>query len=237
MATHNLPCQTDVRLTLESDKFVMSESAKMLSEPVSEGFRDFFSSSSQSDVSDLATTDVIEVSVTEAAKLLGITERSVWRRISSKKLLARNCDGKTLVKVKLTDVIPTVTDTQETTSVTVTDAKVLEEKRHTDVSLQSLDLIREMQSKLESAVYRNGYLESLLQTKEEQLKLLPDFQVQAEKSRVLEQQLQEEAAKREELEQQSKLNEEKLVVLEEELAHYKNCWWRRFSAWFTGREL
>src|SRR5581483_12410017 len=55
-------------------------------------------------------SDVSELSVSEAARVLGITERTVWRRIRQKKLDARLDQGRTLVSVRQTDASLTSAD-------------------------------------------------------------------------------------------------------------------------------
>jgi hypothetical protein len=217
----------------------MSEQAHVQQEHSFEGFSDFFSAERQTDPSLTCQADVLEVSVIEAAQLLGITERSVWRRIASKKLIAKNRDGKTYVQLRQSDVTLKPSDASEPMSVEQAEVSVLVDDRQSDMSVP--DLIREMQAKLESAIYRNGYLESQLQTQKEQLQLLPDFQAQAERAKQLEQRLQDEEAKKVELAQQlaeaAKLTaakEQEFAKLQTELERYKGSSWQRFSAWFLG---
>ena len=217
----------------------MSEPAKVQQEPSFEGFSDFFLAERQTDQSLTQANDTLEVSVAEAAHLLGITERSIWRRLAGKKLAARNHEGKTYVQLRQSDVRPKQSDASETMSVEHADVSVLVDRRQTDVSVA--DLIREMQAKLESAIYRNGYLESQLESQREQLKLLPDFQAEAEKAKQLERRLQEEEAEKLKLAQQfeqatkvTAATERAFAELEAELEKYKNSPWQRFSAWFFG---
>ncbi len=219
----------------------MSEPDKVQQEPFTEGFSDFFSTQRQTDNPLTESLDTIEVSVIEASRLLAITERSVWRRIASKKLVSRNHHGKTYVTLRQSDVSDKSADMSEVVSVEQTDVSVPFDDRQPDILLA--DIFKEMQAKLESAVYRNGYLESQLQNHQEQQKLLPDFQAQAEKARVLEQRLEEEAMQKQalllQLQQESEINttrEQNLLMLQAELEKYKTAWWHRFGAWFIGQK-
>ena len=67
---------------------------------------------------------------------------------------------------------------------------------------------------LQDATYRNGWLEGQLASASEQIKLLPDFQAQANKAAV---------------------QEARLIELEKELSSIKAHRWYRFWTWFTGR--
>jgi hypothetical protein len=77
------------------------------------------------------------------------------------------------------------------------------------------DQIASLQNKLESATYRNGYLEAQLLNAEGQLKLLPDLSAKALKSEDL---------------------EEQIARLENELQAARKTWWQRFGSWFIGKK-
>lgn len=77
-----------------------------------------------------------------------------------------------------------------------------------------LNLIEKQSTKLETAAGQIGYLKSQLDIYEEQVKLLPDLQMQATKAAMQEAQAQE---------------------LEAELQRIKAHWWYRFWSWFSGR--
>ena len=147
----------------------MQEPAKVRVSPVNDGLEDFFVSDSQ----DMVTTEavgVLTVSVQEAAKLLAITERSVWRRIRAKRLHSKQHNGKTFVLVPSADVSVTRHDAPTEMSVTTTDDKPV-----TEVA-GLLELLREKDRELQAAVFRNGYLESQLEERQKEVKLLTDSQ-------------------------------------------------------------
>jgi len=154
-------------------------------------------------------SDVSELSVSEAARVLGITERTVWRRIRQKKLDARLDQGRTLVSVRQTDASLTSADSHTDASAhspsDVTDIFVTGQ-RNDNTTAQLMGLITQLSSRLEGATYRNGYLEAQLATAAEQVKLLPD--------------LQSRAAEAEEL---------KLEIgrMKEELQLRNRVWWQR----------
>jgi len=140
---------------------------------VIDGLEEFFVSPGDDDTSVTRQTDMVAVSVSEAAKLLGITERSIWRRIRAGKLQSELCDGKTIVNVRQSDAgltTPTdVTDTPLTISTCQSDTSGHQLEK-------LLELLREKDRELQAATYRNGYLEAQLENQKEQIKLLTDSQ-------------------------------------------------------------
>lgn len=76
-----------------------------------------------------------------------------------------------------------------------------------------LDELRTVRDELQSAHWRNGYLEAQLQGQKEQLKLLPDYQHRATEAEIL----------------RIKINE-----LESQLKNAQENRWLRFWRWFTG---
>ncbi len=126
-------------------------------------------------------SDTIDVSVAEAANLLGITERSVWRRIRQGKLSSKLIGGKAVLTLRQSDIATSQADR-------LTDTKDSQSDQPTDVSVisasslegsRTIELVAEFASKLEAATYRNGYLEAQLDAHKEQIKLLPDYQHRA----------------------------------------------------------
>lgn len=168
----------------------MPEPVRLASTANSEEFPGFFELQ-ESIVSRLTRQDDqadMSVSVSDAAKLLGITERTVWRRIRQKKLQSRQDHGRTLVRIRHTDMSVAHPDT-------VTDSPVA------NTASELLGLIADLSSKLEGATYRNGFLEAQLEVAKESMKLLPDLQARAAAA----EQLQTEIAKlRAELEMQKR---------------------------------
>jgi cell division protein FtsB len=181
------------------------------------GFTDFFDAVELPEVVQTRQTDhsvSAEVSVSEAAKLLGITERSVWRRIRQKKLSSQLRSGRTVVSVRLSDAPVTRTDTLASTDVDVTDISSRDgHTKHQNVNDRLLDLFEKHALKLEAAAGRIGYLTSQVDGYQDQikLKLLPDLEAQAAKL----------------LAAQARSEE-----LESELKQLKNGWWYRLRCWF-----
>lgn len=115
----------------------------------------------------------LDVSISHAARLLGISERTVWRKIDRGELKSKTKGNKRLVKVPVFEPTSTNTDGHTTISDTPPNANAV-----VDLNV----LLHELQG----ANYRIGYLESENKRYEEQVKLLPDFQAQAAKTSILE---------------------------------------------------
>jgi cell division protein FtsI/penicillin-binding protein 2 len=184
-----------------------------------DGMDEIFDCEHQTDESVVETGeshDASEVSVSEAAKLLGITERSVWRRIRQKKLAHKLVGGKAIVTIRQSDVSERKADTSEQLDVDVSDVSVEVDRTSEVVRSTSdyLNLIAELSHKLEAANYRNGYLEAQLDNYREQVKLIPDLQGAAIKAEV---------------------QSVKLAELEAALEGYKSGRWSRFCRWFLGQ--
>ena len=129
-------------------------------------------------------SDTNRVGVKEAARLLGITERTVWRHIKKGKLAAQLIDGHTLVTVSSADTSgqvsasrsDTVTDGQPRMSADTDHDTDIVSPTDSTQAFRMLDMIQNLHEKLESATYRNGYLESQLVERDERIKLLTDSQ-------------------------------------------------------------
>lgn len=110
---------------------------------------------------------MLDVTITQAAKILGISERTVWRKIDRGELKSRTKNNKRLVRVPVFepgasvsfDGHTSITDTPPNANAVV------------DLSI----LLRELQG----AHYRIGYLEAENQKYQDQVKLLPDLEAQA----------------------------------------------------------
>lgn len=138
-----------------------------------EGLDQIFDSTVTPVSADRSDRRLIEVSVTEAAKRLGTSERTIWRRITRGELKSRSKGSKRFVKIPV--YIPDAqVDNDRQVTVTDTPSEV-----NAVVDLQAL--LRELQS----ATYRVGYLEAQLENSTEQVKLLPDLQAQAAKAEAL----------------------------------------------------
>lgn len=173
------------------------------------GFFDDFDSTDDRLTRLTGQSDMSEVTVSEAAKLLGISERSVWRRIRQKKLNTRIEHGRTIVSLCQSDMSVTPPDTSVDVAIDVSPNAAAQ----ADTSDRSLVLIAELAAKLEGATYRNGFLEAQLEAANEQMKLLPDLQTRA-------------------LESESLRSE--IAQLKAELELQKRTRWQRFIGWLTG---
>ena len=211
----------------------MQQPAKQLTSSGSSDFPGFFDIQEMPGVSlkdGSGQTDRRQVGVKEAAKLLGITERSVWRRIKQNKLTAQLVDGHTIVSLRDTDIQSDITPTRPDASVRrhtyesvelnthgpeggISPPRVTQRSRHPGATLTQpsrnhdetvtqpsqngdvarlIDLVQSLQTKLEGATYRNGYLESQIEEREKKIQLLTDS------------------------------------------LHRKRSWWRRFGDWLKG---
>lgn len=118
---------------------------------------------------DTSQRKTLEVPISQAAKLLGISERTVWRKIDRGELKSKTKGNKRVVKVPVFEPTSTNSDGHTTIQDTPPNANAV-----VDLNV----LLRELQG----ANYRIGYLESENRRYEEQVKLLPDFQAQAAKT-------------------------------------------------------
>jgi len=118
---------------------------------------------------DTSHRKTLDVPISQAAKLLGISERTVWRKIDRGELKSKTKGNKRVVKVPVFEPTSTNTDGHTTIQDTPPNANAV-----VDLNV----LLHELQG----ANYRIGYLESENKRYEEQVKLLPDFQAQAAKT-------------------------------------------------------
>ena len=209
----------------------METAKELFSQPSEAEFENLFVSDSQTDIETKNTdsdTDVITASVPEAAKLLGITERTIWRRIRQKKLSSELVNGKTIIRLSQSDIQACDTDT-------VTDDIGLEAQPVSDsddagsqtdsVNTALTELVSELSAKLEAATYRAGYLEAVVNSQSKEIRLLPDLQEQARQKAKLEEEL---SALRERADKVSEL-EATLKEKEQEIAQIKNSWWAKIG--------
>ena len=124
-----------------------------------DGLEDIFVSSRHADTSVTQYPDTTDVSVVEAARLLGITERSVWRRIQAGKLKSKQYQGKTTVSICQTDIKVTPQDRHDDTSVAITVGQTDTSEHQLE---KLLELLKEKDKELQAATFRNGYLEAQL---------------------------------------------------------------------------
>lgn len=138
------------------------------------GLEGLFDDTVSHDTADTQPQRIIEVSIAEAAARLGISERTIWRRIDRGELKSKSKGNKRVVKLPVYEPVSEI-DSDGHTTLADTPPKV-----NAVVDLQSL--LRDLQS----ANYRIGYLESELRNHQEQVKLLPDLQGKAAQAAALE---------------------------------------------------
>jgi predicted DNA-binding transcriptional regulator AlpA len=133
------------------------------------GMDSLFTETMAADSADTAKKQTMEVSISEAAKILGISERTVWRRVIKKELKSKTKNKKRFVIVPIIEPQVSVSkDCQVNVSETTYNANAV------------LDL-RVLLQELQGANYRIGYLESENKTYQNQVKLLPDLEAKAAK--------------------------------------------------------
>lgn len=143
------------------------------------------------------------------------------QRVSSEGFAHIYTDNKPVIPE--TDVVesaPITIEVLTSASDSTYDATNIEGKPLISIVNEQALRVLELSSRLESASYRIGYLEALVNTKDEEIKLLPDLRMRAANAIALEK-------KKQELEQ-------KVCGLETELTNLKSSWWYRFSRWFFG---
>jgi excisionase family DNA binding protein len=138
-----------------------------------EGLDHIFDSSLSSDVSDKPRKKIIELPIQQAAQSLGISERTLWRRIEDGEIKSRMVGNKRVVRVPM----------DSATLPRDNDMTVPQKQIGTVVDLQKI--VQE----LNGANYRIGYLQGQLEIKNEQLRLLPDLQEASREVHILKAQL------------------------------------------------
>ena len=169
----------------------MSEpAAEIKFDPTSvEGMDDIYQlEPTDADSTKLAPTDADNtqwVSVTQAAAMLGKSERTIQRYLKAHKLEGReDSSGKLLVAMPTgadngTEGAPTAADNPEGVSAAVgTNGDISQSDPAALIPAaelhKHLELIRELQAQIQAADFRNGYLESKLEERETAIKLLTD---------------------------------------------------------------
>lgn len=143
------------------------------------GMELLFSKGMSGDTADTQKPKSMEVPISEAAKLLGISERTVWRRVIKKELKSRTRNNKRFVIVPVVEPEVTVTQDCQTT--------VTAESYNAHAVLDLQVLLRELQG----ANYRIGYLESENNTYQKQVLMLPDLESEAKRAQDQDKELQE----------------------------------------------
>lgn len=146
--------------------------------------------------------------LTEAAKAYQVTERTLRRWIKEQRISAWKLNGPRGPEWRINPGSTPDIECDHTGSTVST--------VHESATLKAMfDVIKDLTAKLtassaqlQAASFRNGYLEAQLAVKEEQLRLLPDFEAKAREAEEL---------------------KAKFASLE---AMQKRRWWRRFMSWF-----
>jgi len=138
-----------------------------------DGLDHLFDSNLSADMSDKPRKKIIELPISQAAQSLGISERTLWRRIEDGEIKSRMRGKKRVVRVPL-DAVTLSRDND----MTVPNTQI-----GTVIDLQKI--VHE----LNSANYRIGYLQGQLEVKDAQLRLLPDLQETSKEASILKAQL------------------------------------------------
>jgi hypothetical protein len=134
------------------------------------GLDQIFNDTVTDDTSDKWQSKKVEMPISEAASALGISERTLWRRIENGEIKSRLKGNKRLVRVPVKNVT-----VQHDSAITLGDSPKL---RQAGTVIDLAAVINE----LNSANYRVGYLQGQLEIKDQQLRLLPDLQSRAEEA-------------------------------------------------------
>ncbi|MBX9724202.1 MAG: helix-turn-helix domain-containing protein [Candidatus Obscuribacterales bacterium] len=143
-----------------------------------EGMDLFFNERVSAATADTSKPSTMEVSISEAAKLLGISERTVWRRVIKKELKSRTKNKKRLVVLPIIEAPVTLTEDCQ--------VHVSQQSYNANAVLDLQLLLKELQG----ANYRIGYLESENKTYQKQVLMLPDLEAEAKRALIQEQELQ-----------------------------------------------
>jgi hypothetical protein len=165
------------------------------------GLDPIFDTTVSADHADSSHRKIVEVPISQAAKLLGTSERTVWRRIDRGELKSKTKGNKRLVKIPI--LTPTAANNSDSHMTPIGRHMTGPDSPDRTSALVDLQaLFRDLQA----ANYRIGYLESQLETHREQVKLLPDLQSKATEAQLL---------------------QHRLTQTETELQALKQTWWYR----------
>lgn len=195
---------------LESSSFVTNP------KPVSQnsqridtnGLGNIFDVAVSGDSAGTTSKTVVELSISEAAKRLNTSERTVWRRIQRGELKSKTRGNKRIVKLPIIELEASV-DSEGHTSMS-------DMMPPSSALVDIHGIIRELQA----ANYRIGYLQSKVDSDQVELLQLPDLQVRAQAA--------------EQLEKDAEQQRNQIEALETELNSLKSKWFYRFAAWLSG---
>lgn len=143
------------------------------------GIDELFGERLSSATADTSKQNTMEVSISEAAKLLGISERTVWRRVVKRELKSRTKNKKRLVVLPIIE--PAVTLAEDC------QVHVSQQSYNANAVLDLQVLLKELQG----ANYRIGYLESENSNYQKQVLLLPDLESEAKRARTQDKEIQD----------------------------------------------
>lgn len=231
----------------------MAEPAKVQESAVHNDFEDFFDKNRDDEATDAvieSVTDVEWVSVREAANVLGISERSVFRRIKNNKLQKKEEDGRTYVAIDRPEIIMPDSDNGQN------EDRQGDSHRHnasvggTDTEANLLQIVSDLNEKMSDltdklvqASGRAGYMEANnadlrreLEAKSEAMKLLEDKQAKADKESKQLQEVQHHYAVLEDEKNiiESKYREAQKKIERMELLQNRSTW-KKFSDWMMGK--
>lgn len=144
-----------------------------------EGMDLFFNERVSAASADTSKPSTMEVSISEAARLLGISERTVWRRVIKKELKSKTKNKKRLVVLPIIESAVTLAEDCQ--------VHVSQQSYNANAVLDLQLLLKELQG----ANYRIGYLESENKTYQKQVLMLPDLEAAAKRAQSQDQQLKE----------------------------------------------
>jgi excisionase family DNA binding protein len=169
---HNVTGSTTIerRSYLQESQLNRDPATEHIERTDTTGLDQIFSSQASDDMSDRRQGKRLEMPISEAATVLGISERTLWRRIENGELKSRLKGNKRLVRVPVADV------QMHHDSATASGDTTKFRQVGTVVDLAAI------MHELSSANYRVGYLQGQLEIKDQQLRLLPDLQSKAEEA-------------------------------------------------------
>lgn len=170
--TSPLPRKRD-RVSNLTPKSILSDRAD------TEGMDQLFRGTLTPATNDSSHRRTLDVPISQAAKILGISERTVWRKIDRGELKSKSKGNKRLVRVPVFEPTTSISSDGHTTMA------------DTPPNANAVVDLNVLLHELQGANYRIGYLESENKRYEEQVKLLPDFQAQAAKAAAHEEKVKE----------------------------------------------
>ena len=231
----------------------MAKPAKAQESMLNGDFGDFFDSARQDEVTETvieSVTGVEWVPVKEAAHILDLSERSIWRRIKKGKLEKKEEDGRTYVAIDRPEIIQPDTDYSHDRVDTSVGNRQSQQRSVTDTESHLIELVSEltdkvseMSDKLVQASGRACFMEATnvelrreLEAKSEAVRLLEDKQTKSvEESK----QLKDVQHHYSILEEEKNTIESKYQEAQKRIDHYKQLLkrsvWKKFSDWMMGR--